>query len=97
MKKIAKIQEYLKDPLVHDNDGNIETPPLKNCEERSNSAPLTQPSLLHLSLASESRSPNDRPQNPDENGKLDLKFEIGNSKLSAVGLRPKKNDLRGRS
>ena len=61
MEEMAKFSTDLKDPLVHDNDGNIETPPLKNCNERSNGAPLTQPSLLHLSislaLASDPRSP----------------------------------------
>jgi hypothetical protein len=30
----------LKDPLVHNNDSDIESPPLKNCQKRSKDAPL---------------------------------------------------------
>lgn len=43
-----KNEKDLKDPLVHDDDGDIEAPPLKNCQKRSNDGPLAQPSLLHL-------------------------------------------------
>ena len=30
----------LEDPLVHDDNGDVESPPLKNSEKRSNHAPL---------------------------------------------------------
>lgn len=41
---------YLKDPFVHDNNSNIETPPLKNSKNGSNNTPLAQYILLHFSL-----------------------------------------------
>jgi hypothetical protein len=40
----------LEDPLVHDDNSDVETPPLENCEQRSNHAPVPQLSLLHHCL-----------------------------------------------
>lgn len=39
--------QNLKDPFIHDDNSNIETPPLNNRQHRSNYTPLTQPALLH--------------------------------------------------
>lgn len=39
--------QFLEDPLVHDDDGDIEGPPLYNREERSEHAPLKQHAVLH--------------------------------------------------
>lgn len=40
----------LEDPLVHDDNSDVETPPLENCKQRSNHAPVPQLRLLHHSL-----------------------------------------------
>lgn len=45
--KILYQKPNLKDPFIHDDNSNIETPPLKNSQHRSNYTPLTQPALLH--------------------------------------------------
>jgi len=34
------IRRNLEDPLVNDDNGDIESPPLKNTQERSDNAPL---------------------------------------------------------
>ncbi|KAM1315898.1 hypothetical protein EV2_020037 [Malus domestica] len=67
----------LKDPLVHDNHGDIETPPLKNCEERSNDAPLAQPRLLHL---------RPRSQNAPANTPIPLTSQIPETKPTQMGF-----------
>jgi hypothetical protein len=38
----------LEDPFVHDNNSNIETPPLENSEQRSKHTPLKNHTLLHF-------------------------------------------------
>ena len=45
----------LEDPLVHDNDSNIEGPPLKDCQKRSEHAPLANNALFHQSPFSGNR------------------------------------------
>lgn len=46
-----KPKANLKDPLVHDNNGDIEPPPLKDGKQRSKHAPLEKKTLLHLFLS----------------------------------------------
>nr|GMD09500.1 hypothetical protein Iba_chr06dCG8760 [Ipomoea batatas] len=43
-------ERNLEDPLVHDDDGNIEEPPLKDGNYGSNHSPLTQQSFPHVLL-----------------------------------------------
>lgn len=38
----------LKDPLVDDDDSDIEGPPLKDGQERSDDAPLENEALFHV-------------------------------------------------
>lgn len=40
----------LEDPLVDDDDGDIERPPLKDGQERSDNAPLENEALFHILL-----------------------------------------------
>jgi len=57
---IEEKERNLKDPLVDDDNSDIESPPLKDCQERSKRAPLannpffhhrsTQPNLTQMTL-----------------------------------------------
>lgn len=58
-----KQKANLKDPLVHDNHGDIEPPPLKDGKQRSKRAPLAKKTLLHLFLSAPKRQPKNRRSN----------------------------------
>jgi len=49
--------QFLKDPFVHDNHGNVESPPLNNGEQRSEDGPLTQDTLIIHPLVKLRRNP----------------------------------------
>jgi len=53
----------LEDPFVHDNNSNIETPPLENSEQRSKHTPLKNHTLLHFATCIFSQKKKKKPQN----------------------------------
>ena len=95
MKNVRKSgRTDLEDPFVHDNNSNIETPPLKNSEQRSKHAPLKNHTLLHFPICFFSRKCYQRrnPQNsPQLKNSTSPPFQIAEFKIKRNERERKRN------